>query len=391
MTPCEHCGRDTPDVAFCTWCGAHRGSSGDAAKARRHDYAAHAGEHVAQPSVVTTLFPHLPRHRAHEFRWGLIGGLAVVVALVGGGLVVAAILAAAVLVPALYLVYLYEAQVYRDEPAKVLGLTMVAGVVLGVVVSLVAKALLHSSPLKPTQGIGYLVGATIVLPLVQEVVKPVPVFGLRGSGKFTETIDGLTFGVAAGLGYAAAETIVNLSRVIATEPVHTASANWLSYVVTYTVLNPILQASCTGILVAALWKPRRLGKALYALAVPVALGGHVLYSAVGQLLQDHGVPETIEVFFYAAVIAGLLVYIRHLVHDALLDEATDFGFRAVVCPHCRHSVGAAAFCPLCGGAVSAGPRTAALVGAPMSAPTAPAAGPQAAPGSGTTPTGQANA
>src|SRR5579875_3553501 len=213
MTPCEHCGRDTPDEAFCTWCGAHRGSSGDAAKARRHDYAAHAGEHVAQPSVVTTLFPHLPRHRAHEFRWGLIGGLAVVVALVGGGLVVAAILAAAVLVPALYLVYLYEAQVYRDEPAKVLGLTMAAGVVLGVVLSLVQRAIWPNS-LLVTRGAGYILGVCVLVPLVQEVVKPLPVLALRGQSKFGETIDGLTFGVAAALGFAGAQTIVQYSNII---------------------------------------------------------------------------------------------------------------------------------------------------------------------------------
>ncbi len=391
MTPCEHCGRDTPDEAFCTWCGAHRASIGPAAQSRRHDYAAHAGEHVAQPSVVTTLFPHLPRHRAHEFRWGLIGGLAVIVALVGGGLIVASLLAAAVLVPSLYLVYLYEAQVYRDEPAKVLGLTMVSGAVLGVVVSIVAKALLHTSPLRPS-GVGYLIGATVVLPLIQEVVKPVPVLGLRSSGKFGETIDGLTFGVAAGLGFAAAETIVNVSRLISTLPVHTSSANWLSWVIAYAVLNPLLQASCTGIVVAALWKPKRLAKRLYAFAIPLALGAHVLYSAIGQLLEDHGVSETVALFFFAAVVAVLLVYIRHMVHDALLDEAKDFGFQTVLCPHCRHSVGAAAFCPLCGGAVSAGPRTASPAAAPIAAGgTSSASTTSSAPDAGQAATGGANA
>ena len=152
MTPCEHCGRDTPDEAFCTWCGAHRVSEGGEARTRRKDYAAHTGEHVSQPSVITTLLPHLPRHRVHEFRWGLIGGLAAVVALVGAGLIVAAILAAAVLVPALYLVYLYEAQVYRDEPAKILGLTMAAGAVIGVVVTILQDIIWPTSPLKVTAG-----------------------------------------------------------------------------------------------------------------------------------------------------------------------------------------------------------------------------------------------
>ena len=391
MTPCEHCGRDAPDEAFCTWCGAHRAGLGDQARTRRHDYAASAGEHVAQPSVVTTLFPHLPRYRVHEFRWALIGGLAVVVGLVGGGLIVASILAAAVLVPALYLVYLYEAQVYRDEPAKVVGMTMAAGVVLGVVVSIVADAILHqASPLKASPGLGFLVGSTVVLPLVQEVLKPLPVLTLRGSGKFSETIDGLTFGVAAGLGFAAAETIVQFSKVIATEPVHTASANWLFPVLGLTVLTPLLQATCTGALVAALWRPRRLSQPLYALGVPLALGAHVGYSAISQVLSDHGVSSAITLFFQAAVVAVMLVYIRHLVHDALLDEAKDFGFQPVLCPHCRHSVAAAAFCPLCGGAVSAGPRTAVPAAAAVVAePAQPSASP--APGASPAPSGGADA
>ncbi len=358
MTPCQHCGKDTPDEAFCTWCGAHRTlGQADAARTRRHEYAAHSGEHVAQPSVITTLFPHLPRHLVHEFRLALLAGLAVVVGLVGGGLIVEAILAAAVLVPALYLVYLYEAQVYRDEPAKTLGLTMVSGAALGVVVSIVADVVLHdTSPLQLTPSIGFLVASAVILPVVQEAVKVLPVLVLRRSAKFGETIDGLTFGVAAGLGFAAAETIVQFSKVITTEPVHIQSASWLFPVLSVTIMKPLLEGSCTGLLAAALWKPRRLGRPLYALGIPFAFGGHIVYSFVSQLLEDHGVDWATIVFFQAAVVGVMLVYIRHVVHDALLDEAGDIGFQTVRCPHCHRTVGAAGFCPLCGGSVTAGPR-----------------------------------
>lgn len=272
MKQCEHCGRDTPDEAFCTWCGAHRAGVGSEARGRRKDYAASTGEHVNQPSVITTLLPHLPRHKVHEFRWGLIGGLAVVVALVGGGLIVAAILAAAVLVPSLYLVYLYEAQVYRDEPAKILGLTLAAGIVLGVVVSIIADALLHEvSPLRLSPTTSFLLGSTVLLPIVQEALKPLPVLLLRGNAKFSETIDGLTFGVAAGLGFAGAETIVQFSKVISTEPVRTASSNWLFPVIAVTVLTPLMQGTCTGVIAAVLWKPKRLSQPLYALRDPLGL------------------------------------------------------------------------------------------------------------------------
>ena len=386
MTPCEHCGRDTPDEAFCTWCGAHRVSEGGEARTRRKDYAAHTGEHVSQPSVITTLLPHLPRHRVHEFRWGLIGGLAAVVALVGAGLIVAAILAAAVLVPALYLVYLYETQVYRDEPAKILGLTMAAGAVIGVVVTILQDIIWPTSPLKVTAGSSFLLGTCVIFPLITEVLKPLPTLVLRGYPKFSETIDGLTFGVAAGLGFAAAQTIVLYSKVIATEPVHATSSSWLGVVLPITVLTPLLQGTCSGVIVSVLWRPSRLGKALYAVGIPLALAAHVGYSVIGQFLQDDNVSSYIILFFQAAVVAGMLVYIRHVVHDALLDEAKDFGFQVVHCPHCRHTVGAAGFCPLCGGAVTAGPRTVpAVVGA--QAPTA-AAAPEP-PGDGPPPGGPA--
>ena len=52
--------------------------------------------------------------------------LAAIVVLVATGLIVAALLASIFLVPTLYIVYLYEAQVYRDEPAVVLGATLSA-------------------------------------------------------------------------------------------------------------------------------------------------------------------------------------------------------------------------------------------------------------------------
>jgi RsiW-degrading membrane proteinase PrsW (M82 family) len=265
---------------------------------------------------------------------------------------------------------------------------MAAGIVLGVVVTIIADAVLNeSSPLRLSPGAGFIVGSCIVLPIIQEILKPLPVLALGGQGKFSETIDGLTFGVAAGLGFAAAETIVQFSKVIATEPVHTTSANWLFPVLGVCILTPLLQGTCSGVIVAVLWKPSRLSNPLYLVGLPIAFGGHVLYSAIAQVLQDDNVNAAIILFFQAAVVAGMLVYIRHLVHAALLDEAKDFGFQVVLCPHCRQTVGAAGFCPKCGGAVSAGPRNAvaAPVGsaAPMepSAPT-PSAGPAAGAASG---------
>src|SRR5579863_4600960 len=137
---CDHCGKQVPDAVFCTNCGAHQGLANDAVAARERPqhFAAHPGEHVSQPSIFSTLFPHLGHRKVHEFRWALLLGLAIVVVLVATGLIVAALLVSIFLVPTLYVVYLYEAQVYREEPALVLAATLAAGIVLGLVVTIIA-------------------------------------------------------------------------------------------------------------------------------------------------------------------------------------------------------------------------------------------------------------
>jgi RsiW-degrading membrane proteinase PrsW (M82 family) len=357
---CWHCGQETPEDGFCTWCGAPLGPESDAhGRMRHHRFSANPGEHVSQPSVVTTLFPHLPGHRVHEFRWGLIGGAAAIVILIVAGLIVPAILTATVLVPVLYLIYLYEAQVYRDEPVQVIGLTMVAGAAIGWATMVVADHLISSPPpLNIPERTGVLVAATILLPLISEVLKPIPVFVLRRVASFPETIDGLAFGVAAGLGFAGAQTVVNFSRIIAYEPIRAHSSSWVFPVIGIAVLTPLLQASCTGALVASLWRPgARPASWLYAVGAPIAIVSHIAYSWVSLLLVDHGVNQFGVLVWQGAVVAAVLVYIRFLVHRALLDEAADLGFQPVVCPHCRRHVEAAAFCPHCGAAISAGPRT----------------------------------
>src|SRR5207247_10866125 len=219
---------DRPYGVFCTRCGAHQGTAAEIgdAKKREHRYAAHPNEHVVQPSVFTTLFPHLGQHKIHEFRWAFAAGLAGILILYIAGLITAAILAATLLVPVLYLIYLYEAQVYRDEPATVLGFTIGGGAVVGLIVTLVERALFnpYSGIGNPLHNTGIDVGAVLFLgllvPIAQEVLKPLPALFMTNRAQFPETVDGLVFGVAAGLGFSVAESLVAFSTALTTLPPH---------------------------------------------------------------------------------------------------------------------------------------------------------------------------
>jgi PrsW family intramembrane metalloprotease len=361
---CKHCTRDVPDGVFCTHCGAHHGETSASGDPRRrlHSYAAHPGEPVFHPAIFTTLFPHLGRQKLDEFRWALLAGIAVIFGLYGFGLITAAILTSAFLVPALYLLYLYETQVYRDEPLLVLGLTIGAGIFLGILVTVIVDNLVDSTRAGDIQGLGTDAGVllvlTVLVPVIQEIIKPLPALALRGRAPFTETVDGLVFGIAAGLGFALSETIVRFWSVLTSLPFQTDRSNWIFPLLTLAILLPLLQGSTTGLITASLW---RAGKGLSGHrevgAIVLAVTAHVAFLFVSQVLVNDGVQQIVVLAYQTAIVGGLLVYIRYLLHHALLEEAGHMGFAATTCPNCHRHIVAEAFCPDCGKALAAAPAS----------------------------------
>lgn len=362
---CDHCTHDVPDGVFCTRCGAHQGTSDEIgnARTREHRYAAHPGEHVAQPSVFTTLFPHLGHNKIHEFRWAFIAGLGGILILDLAGLITAAILVSAFLVPVLYLIYLYEAQVYRDEPAIVLGFTIGGGIVIGILLT-VFEGMIYN-PLRynsnPFNNAGVDVGGLLLvgllLPVVQEAIKPLPAFFLPNRKDFPETVDGLVFGVAAGLGFSLAQTLIGFSSVLTSLPAHTAPGNWIYDLTSLAVFQPLLQGSATGMIVATIWRYRRgrLGGREIG-GVAMALIAHIAFAGGTQLMKDTSVNQLVILIWQAAIVGSLLVYIRYLLHHALLEEAAHMGYAETICPGCHMHIVASGFCPNCGMALTAAPN-----------------------------------
>jgi len=361
---CDHCAHDVPDGVFCTRCGAHQGTTGElgGARLREHRYAAHPSEHVIQPSMFTTLFPHLGQHKVHEFRWAFVVGLAGIVVLWIAGLITAAILVATFLVPVLYLIYLYEAQVYRDEPAVVLGFTLGGGAVVGLIVTLVERALFNpysdiGNPLHPAGvNIGAVLFLGLLIPVAQEVLKPLPALFMTNRSQFPETVDGLVFGVAAGLGFSVAESLVAFSTALTTLPPHLTPGTWIYDLTTLAVFQPLLQGSATGMIVAAIWRFRRgrlAGREIGG--VGMAVLAHVAFALGTLLLKDSSANALFVLVWQAVVVGALLIYVRYLLHHSLLEEAAHMGFAETICPNCHRHIVASGFCPNCGVALTAAP------------------------------------
>lgn len=363
---CDHCAHDVPDGVFCTRCGAHQGTSEEIGnpKTRRQRYAAHPAEHVIQPSVFTTLFPHLGQHKVHEFRWAFLVGLAGILVLYLAGLITAAILVAAFLVPVLYLIYLYEAQVYRDEPATVLGFTIGGGIVVGIVVTVLERAFYRpfQDAGNPLVNAGVSVGALLLLglflPVIQEILKPLPALFLPNRTDFPETVDGLVFGIASGLGFSLAETLIVFSGALTSLTARVEPANWIYELMTLAVLQPLMQGSATGMIVATLWRYRRgrLGGREIG-GVAMAVVAHVAFSLGTQLMNDTSVNSLFVLAWQAVVVGALLIYIRYVLHHALLEEAAHMGYAETICANCHMHIVASGFCPNCGMALTAAPSS----------------------------------
>src|SRR5207247_2279220 len=126
------------------------------------------------------------------------------------------------------------------------------------------------------------------------------------------------------------------------------------------LLIALINACTTALIAAALWlhrydtrRGRRpvmsslLGALVIALGVQIMVG--VIGAVVGELL--------VGVVLLAAISIVLLLYVRVVIHDALLVEGAEHGVGPEAPgPECHGMVPPRAFCPRCGGAGAAGPK-----------------------------------
>jgi hypothetical protein len=189
------------------------------------------------------------------------------------------------------------------------------------------------------------------------VLKPLPAFFLPNRADFPETVDGLVFGIASGLGFSLAEALIAFSDVVTSLPAHVAPGNWIYDLTTLAVFQPLLQGSATGMIVATIWRYRRgrFGRREIG-AVVMAVLAHIAFSAGTEVMKQTSVNALLILVWQSAIVGALLIYVRYLLHHALLEEAAHMGFAETVCPSCHMHIVASGFCPNCGMALTAAPN-----------------------------------
>lgn len=352
---CNQCGNQVPRLKFCIRCGDPLTDefAAESVREERRRFAAAPDERVNSVSLVSTLFPQLPRAEMRTFRLAFALGVAIVVGLALLGFYPIALASAAVLVPLLFVLYLWDVDIYEDEPVWVIGATMLWGVAAGVAYGWLTRGLGATGGFGRTDLADTLVAA-VGMPLLEGgLMIAGPLLLLRWK-RFNDVLDGATFGAASAVSFAGAHLIVQ------SLPIFSAGLRpagdplpWVVQMLSLGVLQPVIAAGAIGAFAAAVWLRYRAPvtdrHALGLVGQPVValLGAAALLVAAGlakTLLTL--IPQTLVL----AVIAGVaLLWLRRALHLGLLQESREIAVEGDIrCPNCGLMTPGHTFCGQCG-------------------------------------------
>lgn len=377
---CDQCGEVVPNLTYCVRCGdplAPERRKGRVGRVR-DTYAAVPGERARALRLVSTIYPSLPREEIRTFQIAFVAGT-ILIALLGLlGFFPVAIATAALLVPLITIIYLYDVDVYEDEPIRVIALTFLWGAVTG---ALFAYAVQQWFPVTITDVLGAATasisggGGGAPFPLVRGVLLPIVSVVIMIGGplvlltykRFNDVLDGATFGVASGVAFIGAQTLVSALNLFASglrpagDPVP-----WVVRLLVLGVGTPVIAAGAIGGLGGALWLRYRapvkhrarlgpVGQPVVAFVVAVVL--MVAAALTESLLPNHLVGEVISLLVVAALAAVALLWLRRVIHVGLLQEADEIPVGpAILCPECGKETPRHTYCGNCGASLKALPR-----------------------------------
>lgn len=362
---CSRCQSDVPEAAhFCHVCGQ------DVAKddaARRGSFAAKPDESVVSLKLVSSIMPRGAAARPRTYQYAL--GIALLATLVTAalGALPVAVLLAAFSIPLVYIVYLYDVNLWEDEPVLVTGLAFLLTLLLAA--GWTWAWLAWRGPLEAGGGVanasptiwGFVL-AGILVPVVGEVIRQVGPVVLAARPEFDDLMDGLTFGVISGVAYATADTLVKHWPLITGGYAGPDGWSvWTSLLVLEGFVKPLVLGTATGIACAEFsglgagydgFTPR------YFRAVADAIGANVLYAGGVYLLgfiPNPALSLVLSIVWGLAILAVLIIRIRTVLHKGLMEAVlestargrgvTDLGF----CPACEMPLlPDSSFCSACG-------------------------------------------
>lgn len=366
---CGHCHTTVPVGNFCGYCGtdlSHPGQPG-LAVLRPRVFAVAPHERVLLPMVSSTLFPQLPQIYRNPFRIGMAVLLLGVVVLSATRMLGPLVTLIALGVPSLFMLYLWQADVWRDIPARAFLVAAGLGAVLGAGwVSLTGGLVARSYGIPVAAGfvLQNLLGVGLIVSVGGAILMVLPAVVVRMLRPPTrEALDGFAIGALGSLSFTGAATTARLApQFVAGLLDGVRPTRLLIEAVLYGVAAPLTAASIGGLIGIVLWfRPgRRADEHPLVLRTALLLfTGLVLVIYTFLWLVDGSrLPKWPQLGLHLAITVAALLAARFGLQLALLHEAPDpYSGRPLLCVHCERVVPDMPFCPACGAAVRASSRS----------------------------------
>ena len=377
---CPRCRAELPEVVhFCHVCGQDQRS---ADFTRRRSFAARPDEPVASFALISSIMPRGAGQRPQTYRIALT--VALVVALIAAifGAMPIAVLVAAFAVPVVYIVYIYDVNLWEDEPVLVTGLAFLLTGALTIGFTVLWTYLRGPVPYGTTTYEGSLSAAptvgtfllvAVVVPIVGEAIRQIGPVVLAMRPEFDDLMDGLTFGVISGVSYACFDTLTRHWDLLTGGLQAQDPGLWVSLIFLEGFVKPLIIGTASGIAVAefsglgrgydgfTLRYFRGVGEAILANAAYQA--GTYLFSFVG----DATLGVILSILWGLIILAILILRVRNVLHTGLMEAALERSARAGIgatgdlqfCSQCEMPLlEHAAFCNACGTAVRVQPKAA---------------------------------
>lgn len=309
----------------------------------------------------------------------IAGAIAIVLALLSNDAGLALIVASA-LVPVSIALTLNQRDLFEKESPLAVSATGAAGLVFGVIISLVSSWIANSSWFSygtlnyGAAGFGgrfanlagsapfgvWLLGGLLLPLLGLAAIVAVPIAMRRWPQFRNEVMDGVILCGTSAAGFAIGSAIVYWAPMVSGRGPQTGVADWTLTTLGVALLRPIVITLAGAMLGAGIWKYMASARPV-ALFLPAlgSIGGVLLLSLGSLQFGPSGLwPEVIWTALVA--IASFMIY-RLVLNGAIAaDRAVAGEHQArVVCPNCRRITPAGAFCAHCGSALEQAPAPAA--------------------------------
>lgn len=366
---CRHCRTAVPAGNFCGYCGADLNSptQGRWTILRPDVFVAAPAERMLLPMVSSTLFPQLPPIYRNPFRTGMAILFTGVVAFSALRLLGPLVTLVALGVPALFMLYLWQSDVWRDIPLRAILVSAGMGAALGAgwvwfTGNVVARA--YGIPVAAGFVLQNLIGAGLIISVGGAILMVVPAVVVRILRPPTrESLDGFAIGALGSLSFTAAATTTRLApQYVSGLLDNVAPLRLFVEAVLYGVAVPLTAASAGGLIGILLWfqpgrraneHPRIVRVVLAAFTVLVA----VIYTVIW-IIDAWRLPKWPQLGSHILMTVIALLTARVCLQLALLHEEPDpFSGRPMLCLHCDRVVPDMPFCPACGSAVRASSRS----------------------------------